>query len=117
MVPPAPGLFSMITGWPSLADSSLDIDRAITSVALPGVKAMTMCTGLSGQVCAWAAGAASARARAAIRKRMQVLPLFLFGGNLPADAGYVQAPQDTLARRRQSGANGRKVGMEQLAVA
>src|SRR5215204_3288335 len=110
MVPPAPGLFSMITGWPSLADSSLDMERAITSVALPGVKAMTMCTGLSGQVCAWAAGAASARARAAIRKRMEVLPLFSLGGNLPADAGYVQAPQDALARCAEFGTNRGKIG-------
>ena len=50
MVPPAPGRFSMMTGWPSRADSSLDIERAITSVALPGVKATMMWTGLSGQV-------------------------------------------------------------------
>src|SRR5690348_8282921 len=98
MVPPAPGLFSTITGWPSLADSSLDIARAMTSVALPGVKATMTCTGFSGQdVSAWAVPA-SASARAAINRRMDVSPCsFSFGSNLPTDAGHVQAAQDAFA--------------------
>src|SRR5512142_3007776 len=117
MVPPAPGLFSMITGWPSLADSSLDSARAITSVALPGVKATMMCTGFSGQDVSACAGSAMASARAAINRRMVSSPLFLFGSNLPADAGHVQATQDAFARGGEILADGGEVAPQQLAVA
>src|SRR5690242_5773620 len=122
MVPPAPGLFSTITGWPSLADSSLDIARAITSVALPGVKATMTCTGFSGQFWAWAGsanGSPSASASAAMSRRILSSPYacFLFGSNLPAYAGHIQAAQDAFARRGELLADGGEVASQQLAVA
>src|SRR3954453_12836892 len=118
MVPPAPGLFSMMTGWPSLADSSLDTARPITSVALPGVKATMMWIGFSGQV--WACAEVPAKPRAAIAaiKRRMVSPVCSsFGGNLPADAGDVQAPQNAFTRGGELGPDRGNVGAQQLAVA
>src|SRR6187397_827508 len=82
MVPPAPGLFSMMTGWPSLADSSLETARPIT----------------------------------AIKRRMVSYRRSSFGGNLPADAGHIQAPQDALARSGEFGTDGGKVGAQQPAI-
>src|SRR6185437_12748901 len=121
MVPPAPGLFSTITGWPSLADSSLDMARAMTSVALPGVKATMTCTGFSGHVSARVGEVtvpAIASATAAISRRMDVSPCrFSFGRYLAADAGHVQAAQDALTRGGELCADGGKVAPQQLAVA
>jgi hypothetical protein len=38
MVPPAPGRFSTMTGWPSAGESRSPTVRAMMSVALPAVK-------------------------------------------------------------------------------
>jgi len=66
-MPPAPGLFSMTTGWPHFAPSLSLMARAMRSSELPGPVGTTMRTGLVGQLCA-AAGSATApsngRARA-----------------------------------------------------
>jgi hypothetical protein len=48
MLPPAPGLFSTVTVWPSAACNCSAISRATMSVELPGAKATTIFTGLSG---------------------------------------------------------------------
>src|SRR5262245_8288374 len=55
IVPPAPGRFSTITGWPSCAVSFSATVRAMMSVALPGVKGTVTRIGLAGQGCAHAA--------------------------------------------------------------
>ena len=61
MVPPAPGLLSTITGWPSdLANGSAMV-RATMSLAPPAAKVTTMRTGFSGHAaCATAASDHSA---------------------------------------------------------
>ena len=52
--PPAPGLFSTMTGWPSASDSLGAMMRATMSMPPPGGKPMTMRTGLVGNACACA---------------------------------------------------------------
>src|ERR671915_7955 len=59
MVPPAPGLLSMITDWPSSPCSGAAIRRATMSEEPPGEKVTMMRTGLFGQVCAAALPAAN----------------------------------------------------------
>src|SRR5262245_45992141 len=102
MVPPAPGLFSTSTGWPSRAESSLDTVRAITSVALPGVKATTRWTGLSGQVWAWTVLAAievSTSQTAASKRRIVSSRCFSFPDHLLVVTGQIQVSQCTLLRQ------------------
>jgi hypothetical protein len=48
MVPPAPGLFSTITGCPQAAFMRSPTIRAITSVALPGVNGTMILIGFEG---------------------------------------------------------------------
>ena len=69
-MPPAPGLFSITTGWPQRAASLSPISRAIRSSELPGPVGTTIFTGLFGQG-VWAKDrlAAVASAAAAIRWR------------------------------------------------
>src|SRR5579864_455496 len=52
MVPPAPGRFSTITGWPSAGESLSLMVRAMMSVALPGVKGTMTLTVPEGYPCA-----------------------------------------------------------------
>src|SRR5688572_9852434 len=67
MVPPAPGLLSTTTGWPSALASGSLMARATMSLAPPAAKVTTMRTGFSGQE-AWAAPAASRAQAMAVRK-------------------------------------------------
>ncbi len=61
MVPPAPGRFSTITGWPRLAASLSVTLRPMTSVTLPGVKGtITRSVRLGKGSCASACAASSA---------------------------------------------------------
>src|SRR4051812_36567139 len=63
MVPPAPGRFSTITGWPHAAVSRSPMSRATTSVALPAVNGTMMWIGRDGYAsCACAADCQSAAA-------------------------------------------------------
>src|SRR6266487_3447025 len=62
MVPPAPGRFSITTGWPSCAVSLSETVRAMMSVPLPGVNGTINLTVLVGQACAHAADCAAHRA-------------------------------------------------------
>ena len=65
-LPPAPGLFSITTGWPQAWASLSPIARARMSVLPPGVNGTTMRTGFDGNASAGpaarAVGAAAARA-------------------------------------------------------
>jgi hypothetical protein len=72
IVLPAPGVFSITTGWPSLRDSGSDRMRATTSMTPPAAKGTTTRTGREGYgACARArAGAAS---MAASRGRRAVI--------------------------------------------
>ena len=54
MVPPAPGLFSMMKGCPNFCWKCGASARAKASMLPPGVKATTIRTGLSGHVDVWA---------------------------------------------------------------
>ena len=49
MVPPAPGRFSITTGWPHISESFWPTVRARMSVALPAVNGTTILTGLLGK--------------------------------------------------------------------
>src|SRR5258708_33678414 len=60
MLPPAPGTFSITSGWPGPSAAPSTTMRGTTSEAPPGPKGTTSLTGLAGKV--WAC-AASARAR------------------------------------------------------
>jgi hypothetical protein len=51
-VPPAPGRFSAITGWPQISCSFAATARPMMSVELPGVNEMISRTGLLGKLCA-----------------------------------------------------------------
>src|SRR5688572_29297857 len=77
MLPDAPGLLSMTTGWPSALDSGSAMVRAAMSGVEPPGKPTRMRTGLVGQACAKAlAGASSAHAAAAAsaeRRRVRLL--------------------------------------------
>ena len=55
-MPPAPGLFSMTTGWPQREASLSLMARTIRSSELPGPVGTTIFTGRLGQA-AWAAAA------------------------------------------------------------
>ncbi|MOA19742.1 hypothetical protein D3C78_1401470 [compost metagenome] len=82
MLPLAPGLFSMITAWPSESPMDCARMRAITSVLPPGAKPTTMRIVLAGQaaaVCACSAPAAPSahRDRAAWTQRR--IAVFLKG--------------------------------------
>ena len=52
MLPPAPGLFSTVTGWPMDFASSRPIARAVMSTPPPGGKGQIMRIGFEGN--AWA---------------------------------------------------------------
>jgi hypothetical protein len=69
--PPAPGLFSTTTGWPSVRAMCSPTARAVMSAAPPGALGTTMRTGLAGKPCAHAGarGAAAARMEDRIRRR------------------------------------------------
>src|SRR5258706_7092438 len=67
MVPPAPGRFSTITGWPRLAASLSVTLRPMTSVTLPGVKGtITRIVRLGKGSCASACVARASNAAATI---------------------------------------------------
>ena len=51
-MPPAPGLLSMMIGWPRFFAIAAATIRVTTSVALPGVKGTMTRIGSSGQVSA-----------------------------------------------------------------
>src|SRR5688572_22609048 len=83
MLPDAPGLLSMTTGWPSaLASGSAMVRAAMSGVEPPG-KPTRMRTGLVGQACAKAlAGASSAHAAAAAsaeRRRVRLFRMMVEG--------------------------------------
>src|SRR4051812_19058471 len=63
MVVPAPGLFSITTGWPSALESDGAMTRAVTSLTPPGGKFTTIRIGLVGQ--AWAHASAGTKIRTA----------------------------------------------------
>src|SRR4051812_11883896 len=75
MVPPAPGLFSMITGWPRPLLMFSATVRAMMSVTLPAVKGTTILTGLFGY--APCAAAAPASRVAATRVRIRFMSCLL----------------------------------------
>src|SRR5205814_992784 len=106
IVPPAPGLFSTTNGWLSLIDSACATARATTSVALPAVKGTITCTGLVGYSCASTVEAASAATAAITKRRMRSSHLFSLSGDVPADAGHVEAAQDAFARGSELLAHG-----------
>src|SRR5882762_6451047 len=62
MVPPAPGRFSITTGWPTCKETFSDTVRAMMSVPLPGVNGTMTLIGFAGQACAQAADCAAHRA-------------------------------------------------------
>ena len=71
-MPPAAGLFSTITGWPSLSFSLSAIGRPITSMELPAGADITKLMGRSGH--AWgAAGGDGGEGETAARKRIIVV--------------------------------------------
>ena len=47
-LPPAPGLFSMMTGWPSRSDKNWPMMRATTSLGPPAGNEMTHLIGRVG---------------------------------------------------------------------
>ena len=65
VVPPAPGRFSMTNGWPTCRDSWSSTTRPVMSTALPALNGLIAEMARDGQACAWADGAAAARATAA----------------------------------------------------
>src|SRR5688572_4434029 len=72
MVPPAPGLFSTTTGWPSASDRPGATRRAVMSTFPPGAKGTMMRIGFAGKACA-AASVARPAARAARARLKDVL--------------------------------------------
>ena len=60
MLPLAPGLFSITTGWPVLCDSASPIERAMVSIDPPAETDTTMWVGLDGYG-AWALACAPVR--------------------------------------------------------
>src|SRR5262245_10639888 len=89
MVPDAPGRFSTTTGWPSCVCSRSPSARAMTSVALPGVKATMMRSGLEGQACAAAGPAAASSSVPSTHSNPRLISLLLiFSVGLDADVSY-----------------------------
>ncbi len=77
MEPPAPGLFSITTDWPSASPSTCVIWRASVSVAPPGGNATTSRIGRSGyDEGAWASAGALSMASAIEhhRTRLSMMP-------------------------------------------
>src|SRR3954465_9135462 len=68
MEPPAPGLFSITTGWPSACESLSQTTRVITSVGPPAGNGTTIFTGRAGYDCACASTLAAPRRMQAIRR-------------------------------------------------
>ncbi|MOA26632.1 hypothetical protein D3C78_1474400 [compost metagenome] len=68
-MPPAPGLFSITTAWPSVSPIFWATTRAVTSATPPAPNGTTMRTGLVGKFCAKASGVSSAEATRAASKR------------------------------------------------
>src|SRR6476620_11229015 len=98
--PPAPGLFSTMTGWPSAAVSFSPMVRARMSVVPPGANGTTHLMGLPGQDCAPAtvvpahsasASVTTARARTIVPPRMATSlreeRAHLWGGKADRSAG------------------------------
>src|SRR5512144_2148605 len=85
MVPPAPALFSTITGCPSSAEIPCATARATPSVPPPGGNGTINLIGWVGHDCAPAvpAAQASARARAETTRRRWLMALLL----VPCDGG------------------------------
>src|SRR5262245_41125498 len=77
MAPELPAMLSTTTGWPHAAWNFSANRRAVTSVALPGVKPTTSFTGLSGQVAVCAKAGAAAMTRKAVRVRSKRTIFFL----------------------------------------
>ena len=65
MVPPAPGRFSTITGWPNPSERICAVIRASASAGPPGANPTSSLIGRSGNACAPAPLLASANAIAA----------------------------------------------------
>src|ERR1051325_3045163 len=70
IAPLAPGLFSMMTPWPSTVESRWPMMRPIRSLPLPGPNGTTKVTGLFGRPCAFAAAPASIRHSTAAARNM-----------------------------------------------
>ena len=66
MLPLAPGLFSMMTGWPVLCDSASPYERAMVSIDPPAETETMMWIGLDGY--AWALARVPARNAAGITR-------------------------------------------------
>jgi len=66
MLPLAPGLFSITTGWPVLCDSASPIERAMVSIDPPAETETMMWIGLEGY--AWAPARVPARKAAGASK-------------------------------------------------
>src|SRR5438094_2316919 len=75
MLPPAPGLFSTTTGWPSACCSLAAMRRAERSTGPPGAYGTTRWTGRDGQSCGKAKVLAQS-ASAALRVRAAALAFF-----------------------------------------
>jgi hypothetical protein len=74
MLPAAPALFSMTTGWPNALDKGSAINRAVKSVVPPGALGTTMVTGRSGYLFCAKADAPNSRVHVA----SQIMFFFIF---------------------------------------
>ena len=80
MLPPAPGLFSTITGWPSVLPMSSAISRASVSVVPPAVAPTISFMGLAGKAACAPAVAKAIRERTTIRRGVEVFMQVSFVG-------------------------------------
>src|SRR6185436_17114817 len=94
IVPPAPGRFSTITGWPSAACSLSATGRAMVSVAEPGVNGTMTRIGFEGND--WPCALSAKQANSAARSDFIGTPLS--AGNVEA-AQLVDPAQGQLADR------------------
>src|SRR5262249_14459380 len=85
-VPPAPGRFSITTGWPSFSCSDCATMRPMMSAPPPGPNGTTMRTGRCGQSCAAASAAPRSHAAEAASRLRRVsinIPPSACGGEPP----------------------------------
>src|SRR5688572_447850 len=94
-LPPAPGRFSTVTGWPSCFDSSLAMARAVMSTPPPGGNGQTMRIGLEGN---WACAANESTSSAVNTKKRRMCVMNMdYGPGLRFDNSFVrELPADTV---------------------
>src|SRR3954454_13259793 len=99
MVVPAPGLFSITTGWPSALESDGAMTRAVTSLTPPGGKFTTIRIGFVGQ--AWAHASAGTKIRTA---RNLTTPFrWRRAARAASHRGRVRSPGESFPRARPYG--------------